>query len=133
MNHVTYIGSSSESVPEIEEIRKTILALLSEKTGYPPDMLDTSLDLEADLGIDTVKQAEFISEVREKFDIPRIEGLKIAEFPTIEHIINFVIKHTSASVVSQTDIEDIQAFISSDQRDLDRAEVGAKDTRIAFC
>ena len=119
-------GSSSESVTEIEEIRKTVLALLSEKTGYPPDMLDTSLDLESDLGIDTVKQAEFISEVREKFNIPRIEGLKIAEFPTIEHIINFVIEHTSASVASQTDIEDIQAFISSDQRGLDRAEVGAK-------
>ena len=96
------IGSSSESVPEIEEIRKTILALLSEKTGYPPDMLDTSLDLEADLGIDTVKQAEFISEVREKFNIPRIEGLKIAEFPTIEHIINFVIR-THISVGCQSD------------------------------
>lgn len=77
-----------------EEIRQKILFLLSEKTGYPPDMLDTGLDLEADLGIDTVKQAEFISEVREAFDIPRIEGLKIAEFPTIEHIINFVRDHT---------------------------------------
>ncbi|MBM3302247.1 MAG: hypothetical protein FJY85_20130, partial [Deltaproteobacteria bacterium] len=62
----------------------------AEKTGYPADMLDTGLDLEADLGIDTVKQAEFISEVREIFDIPRIEGLKIADFPTISHIIGFV-------------------------------------------
>ena len=53
-------------------------------------MLDTDLDLEADLGIDTVKQAEFISEVREAFNIPRIDGLKIADFPTIKHIIGFV-------------------------------------------
>ncbi len=66
---------------------------MAEKTGYPAEMLDTGLDLEADLGIDTVKQAEFISEVREAFDIPRIEGLKIADFPTIEHIINFVLQH----------------------------------------
>ncbi len=77
-----------------EAIRSRILSLLSEKTGYPAEMLDTALDLEADLGIDTVKQAEFISEVREAFDIPRIDGLKIAEFPTIEHIINFVHEHT---------------------------------------
>lgn len=77
-----------------EEIRGKILSLLSEKTGYPPEMLDTGLDLEADLGIDTVKQAEFISEVRDAFNIPRIDGLKIAEFPTIEHIINFVREHT---------------------------------------
>ncbi len=58
-------------------------------------MLDTGLDLEADLGIDTVKQAEFISEVREAFGIPRIEGLKIADFPTINHIIGFVLESRS--------------------------------------
>ena len=80
-----------------EAVRETILDLLAAKTGYPADMLDTGLDLEADLGIDTVKQAEFISEVRERFDIPRIEGLKIADFPTIEHIITFVLQHTDRS------------------------------------
>ncbi len=79
-----------------DEVRKRILELLSQKTGYPADMLDTGLDLEADLGIDTVKQAEFISEVRESFDIPRIDGLKIADFPTIEHIIGFVMEHVGA-------------------------------------
>ncbi len=76
-----------------EQIRESILALLAEKTGYPADMLDTGLDLEADLGIDTVKQAEFISEVRDTYDIPRIDGIKIADFPTIEHIIGFVMEH----------------------------------------
>ena len=30
-----------------------VLAIVAEKTGYPPDLLDTDLDLEADLGIDT--------------------------------------------------------------------------------
>ncbi len=79
------------------QVREKILSLLSEKTGYPADMLDTGLDLEADLGIDTVKQAEFISEIREAFNIPRIEGLKIADFPTINHIISFVIERTNQS------------------------------------
>ena len=87
------VGSKEMTIPVADgedEVREKILALLSAKTGYPPDMLDTDLDLEADLGIDTVKQAEFISEVREAFNIPRIEGLKIADFPTIKHIIGFV-------------------------------------------
>ncbi len=79
-----------QQIAATNDVRERILELLAEKTGYPAEMLDTALDLEADLGIDTVKQAEFISEVREAFDIPRIEGLKIADFPTIEHIINFV-------------------------------------------
>ncbi len=86
-----------------EEARAGILALLSDKTGYPADMLDTGLDLEADLGIDTVKQAEFISEVREEFGIPRIEGLKIADFPTIEHIIEFAVSHSKKTADTASD------------------------------
>jgi phosphopantetheine--protein transferase-like protein len=85
----------------VEEVRQKILSLLSDKTGYPADMLDTGLDLEADLGIDTVKQAEFITEVRDAFDIPRIDGLKIADFPTIEHIIGFVMSHVDSSSGSE--------------------------------
>ena len=47
-----------------------ILALVAEQTGYPPDLLDLDLDLEADLGIDTVKQAEVFATIREAYDIP---------------------------------------------------------------
>lgn len=104
------VGLSSHA----PEVREKILALLSNKTGYPPDMLDTGLDLEADLGIDTVKQAEFISDVRNTFGIPRIEGLKIADFPTIEHIIRFVLEHTDrqsdASVETTADPEDVEGI-----------------------
>ena len=38
---------------------------MAEQTGYPADMLDLDLDLEADLGIDTVKQAEVFARIRE--------------------------------------------------------------------
>ena len=31
-------------------MKERILALVAEKTGYPQDMLDLDLDLEADLG-----------------------------------------------------------------------------------
>jgi hypothetical protein len=35
-------------------------------TGYPVELLDPDLDLEADLGVDTVKQAEVFAAVREQ-------------------------------------------------------------------
>ena len=47
-----------------------VLAIVADKTGYPEDMLELDLDMEADLGIDTVKQAETFASVREAFDIP---------------------------------------------------------------
>ena len=62
---------------------------MAEKTGYPKDMLDLDLDLEADLGIDTVKQAEMFAAVRAAYNIPRDENLKLRDFPTLAHVIKF--------------------------------------------
>ncbi|HYL46426.1 MAG TPA: SDR family NAD(P)-dependent oxidoreductase, partial [Candidatus Limnocylindrales bacterium] len=52
-------------------------------------MLDLDLDLEADLGIDTVKQAEMFAAIRAAYDIPRDENMKLRDFPTLAHIIQF--------------------------------------------
>ena len=68
-----------------------MLAIVAEKTGYPPDMLDMDLDLEADLGVDTVKQAETFAAVREAYDIPRQENLRLRDFPTLKHVVGFVL------------------------------------------
>ena len=37
-----------------------LLRLVSEKTGYPPDLLDRNLDMEAELGIDSIKRIEIL-------------------------------------------------------------------------
>ncbi|MGZ4788967.1 MAG: SDR family NAD(P)-dependent oxidoreductase [Terriglobales bacterium] len=73
-----------------DEVKKRILALVVEKTGYPEDMLDLDLDLEADLGVDTVKQAEMFAAIRETYNIPRDPNLKLRDFPTLAHVIQFV-------------------------------------------
>ena len=57
-----------------------MVRIIAEKTGYPMDMLDLDLDLEADLGIDTVKQAEMFAAIRATYDIPREDNLKAARF-----------------------------------------------------
>ncbi|MDW8316858.1 MAG: SDR family NAD(P)-dependent oxidoreductase [Anaerolineae bacterium] len=69
-----------------------ILEIVSHKTGYPTDMLELDLDLEADLGIDTVKQAETFQAIREAFGIPFQEGLKLRDYPTLQSVIEFVYK-----------------------------------------
>jgi len=76
--------------PEADPVKSKILALVSEKTGYPPDMLDLDLDLEADLGVDTVKQAEVFASVREAYGIARDDQIKLRDFPTLAHVIRFV-------------------------------------------
>ncbi|HET7754615.1 MAG TPA: SDR family NAD(P)-dependent oxidoreductase, partial [Anaeromyxobacteraceae bacterium] len=70
-----------------------VVAIVSDKTGYPPDLLDMDLDLEADLGVDTVKQAETFAAVREEWSIPRVENLRLRDFPTLRHVVGFVRQH----------------------------------------
>jgi NAD(P)-dependent dehydrogenase (short-subunit alcohol dehydrogenase family) len=53
-------------------------------------MLEMDLDLEADLGVDTVKQAETFAAVREAYGIARQENLKLRDFPTLKHVVQFV-------------------------------------------
>jgi acyl transferase domain-containing protein/NAD(P)-dependent dehydrogenase (short-subunit alcohol dehydrogenase family) len=73
-----------------DDVKEKVLALVSEKTGYPVDMLDLDLDLEADLGVDTVKQAEVFATIREAYNIPRDENRKLRDYPTLAHVIRFV-------------------------------------------
>ncbi len=83
-------ASASLAVSVGDSVRERILALVVEKTGYPPDMLDLDLDLEADLGVDTVKQAELFAAIREIYNIPRDENRKLRDYPTLSHVIRFV-------------------------------------------
>jgi acyl transferase domain-containing protein/NAD(P)H-dependent flavin oxidoreductase YrpB (nitropropane dioxygenase family)/acyl carrier protein len=52
---------------------EALVATVSERTGYPPDMLDPDLDLEADLGIDSIKRIEILGTMSEKL------GLKLVQ------------------------------------------------------
>jgi acyl carrier protein/NAD(P)-dependent dehydrogenase (short-subunit alcohol dehydrogenase family) len=82
-------AASTEAVHR-DPVKERILALVVEKTGYPTDMLDLDLDLEADLGVDTVKQAEMFAAIRAAYDIPRDENRKLRDYPTLAHVIRFV-------------------------------------------
>src|SRR6185295_14747308 len=81
-----------EATPD-DPVRAQVLAIIAENTGYPTDMLDDGLDLEADLGVDTVKQAETFAAVRAAYQIPRQDNLRLRDFPTIAHVVGFVYAH----------------------------------------
>ena len=85
--------SKDERTAASDPVTARVVAIVAEKTGYPADLLDLDLDLEADLGVDTVKQAETFAAVREEWSIPRVENLKLRDFPTLRHVAGFVHTH----------------------------------------
>ena len=87
----------AESAP-VGEVESRVLGIVAEQTGYPPELLDMDLDLEADLGIDTVKQAEVIATIREAYGIERDDSLKLRDYPTLNHVVAFVHERVPGTV-----------------------------------
>ena len=84
-------------------IEKEIKSIVSEKTGYPEEMLESNLDLEADLGIDSVKQGEIFAVVREHFGYEIDENANVKEFNTIDKIVDYTCKAMGTVNVEEKD------------------------------
>lgn len=84
--------ASSESLSDAAGIASILLSVISETTGYPPDSLDVSMDLDEDLGIDSLKRVEIMAALEERV-IGSLSGLnfeKFAEMRTIGQIAEFL-------------------------------------------
>ena len=68
----------------------TVVAVVVEHTGYPADFIELDQDLEGELGIDTVKQAEIMADIRDKFSLPIDEDFVLADHPTLNHMIGYI-------------------------------------------
>ncbi|MBR2392051.1 MAG: KR domain-containing protein, partial [Elusimicrobiaceae bacterium] len=86
-------------------VTKEVVTMVAEKTGYPEDMLELDLDMEADLGIDTVKQAELFAAMREHYGIAQQDGIQLKDYPTIRHCINFVLSNAGTSSPAAAPVE----------------------------
>jgi acyl transferase domain-containing protein len=65
-------GPQAEAVPkDAESIGALLLEVVAERTGYPVDMLNVDMELDTDLGIDSIKKVEILSVVKERVgDVP---------------------------------------------------------------
>ena len=81
-------GSTKEVPVKITgEIAPALLSIIGEKTGYPPEMLDLSMDMEADLGIDSIKRVEIMWSLQEQLPhLPQVSGSEMSELRTLKEI-----------------------------------------------
>ena len=78
-----------------------VRSIIADKTGYPEDMLDVDMDLEGELGVDSIKQVEILSTLREKLpDLPEIDPERLVELRTIAAIAEMVAGNTGGGAVA---------------------------------
>lgn len=69
-------------------LREAVLAAVAAKTGYPRETLDPAMDLESDLGIDSIKRVEILSAVRESVPgLPEVDNERLSALRTLQDVI----------------------------------------------
>jgi acyl carrier protein len=92
--HLAEPGGSAPGVAEV------LVAVVSEKTGYPREMLQLEMGLDADLGIDSIKRVEILSALQERLPTaPKIGAEHIGSLRTLSDIVQFL---GAAGVVAQS-------------------------------
>lgn len=105
----TSVDSTSKptiSTARIDELEKFLVNFVVEQTGYPPEVVELDSNLEAELGIDSIKKVQMFGELREYFDIAPTGNVTLDDFPTLRHIVDFLAS-SSKKEAAATSVESI--------------------------
>ena len=88
---------------DVSEVSRILLSVVADKTGYPVDMLDISMNLDADLGIDSIKRVEILAALQEALpDAPVVAPEQLGELRTLGQIVDVLANGPGPSGVSPT-------------------------------
>jgi acyl transferase domain-containing protein len=75
----------------LEELQTAMLEVVSEKTGYPVETLELDMDIEADLGIDSIKRVEILGAMQARFaDLPALRPEELGPLRTLQEVVDYL-------------------------------------------
>jgi acyl transferase domain-containing protein/NAD(P)-dependent dehydrogenase (short-subunit alcohol dehydrogenase family) len=81
----------ASAVSRVAKAEEALLAIVAEKTGYPAEMLEPDMALDADLGIDSIKRVEILSAVQERLpNAPAIKSEHLGALRTLRDVACFL-------------------------------------------
>ena len=90
------VASAGPSL-DLAKINAVMMASVAEKTGYPEEMLELEMDMEADLGIDSIKRVEILGAVQDELpELPELNANDLAELRTLGEIVEYMQKQVSS-------------------------------------
>ena len=97
--------ANEPSLPEnqpTDPVASLMIDFIVDQTGYSPEIIDLEADLEAELGVDSIKKAQLFGELASHFELQNVDlrRLRLADFPTLGSIRDFVYEHDTKKVIS---------------------------------
>ena len=82
------VAAPATAGPGIAALTESMLQVVSEKTGYPVEMLELDMEMEADLGIDSIKRVEILGTMMDLYpNLPEMNPEELAELKTLGQIV----------------------------------------------
>ncbi|OIJ97378.1 hypothetical protein BIV23_31280 [Streptomyces monashensis] len=84
---VAATGTMDIGTLDPDEVERVFRAVIAEKTGYDVDMIEPDMDIQADLGIDSLKQVEIGAEMYRRYPVvARSELYRFSEARTVRDL-----------------------------------------------
>jgi acyl transferase domain-containing protein len=75
----------------VSELQALMLSVVAAKTGYPAEMVGLDMDLETDLGVDSIKRVEILSAVTEKAPgLPEVSAARMAGMRSLREMVAYL-------------------------------------------
>jgi acyl transferase domain-containing protein len=85
------LAGSSAVQTSPEAMTPLLLGVVSDRTGYPTEMLNMDMELESDLGIDSIKRVEILSAMQDLVpDLPDVDLAAMARLATLGEIVDYL-------------------------------------------
>lgn len=95
INQQTSTPTQTQSTSDISNLSEVLLEVVADKTGYPTEMLNLEMNLDSDLGIDSIKRVEILSALQDKMpDLPMVSADDLAALQTLQQIIEYMNEQT---------------------------------------
>jgi acyl carrier protein len=95
---VQAVGSAAPAADgRAAELETFLIDFVVEQTGYPREIVELGADLEADLGIDSIRKAQLFGEIGQKYGLTADDSVSLDEFPTLRHLLDYLLPRVGAN------------------------------------
>ncbi|MEA1947745.1 MAG: beta-ketoacyl synthase N-terminal-like domain-containing protein, partial [Thermodesulfobacteriota bacterium] len=99
-----------------KQIENSMLETVSRLTGYPTEMLGMDMDIESDLGIDSIKRVEILSTLEEQIpNLPAISPEIMGSLKTLGQIVEYLSATPDSDVPSVLQTKDAESSTNTHQ------------------
>jgi acyl carrier protein len=95
--------AAETAAPTLASVTELLLKIVAERTGYPAELVGLDLDLEADLGIDSIKRVEILGSLQQQTGLLQEHDMEaLASRKTLRQVAEFLGNRIGPAAPSDT-------------------------------